>query len=403
VARPTRKALAVSAGALLLFLIGSNIQAGWLYVLGASMLGVVMAGVLLPTFSIRNLQAARQVPDSASSGEPIHARLQLRNARGGAMEVSDTLFGESRFLLATAESASEVIFEYQVTPKRRGIYQSAEVRVRSGFPFGMGVAERKMRVGSPIVVHPKWVEVKSLPLLEAASTPNEPFHDRRRRGSGMDFFGVREYRAGDSLRHVHWKSVARAGRLVVREYEEQPASRLGIFIDTADVIGRDGETSLEDAVSCAASLAIYALSAGHPVQLFCDSIRGIQHLREPGTLDALDWLAGVEAGGARGMAAVAEHVADKIQARSTNIIIFPSTTRGAEEALRAIALLQGLSTRVITLVLSAGSYLSAPDLRVLTEAAEESLLQGLVGSHVLTYKVERGVALTECLSEPYHF
>jgi uncharacterized protein (DUF58 family) len=52
-----------------------------------------------------------------------------------------------------------------------------------------------------------------------------------RAGSGTDLFGVREYRPGDSLRRIHWRSSARHGELVVREYEPPGVQTLGIFCD----------------------------------------------------------------------------------------------------------------------------------------------------------------------------
>ena len=52
-----------------------------------------------------------------------------------------------------------------------------------------------------------------------------------RSGSGMELFGVREYRPGDPLRRIHWKSSARLGELVVREYEPPGVQTVGIFCD----------------------------------------------------------------------------------------------------------------------------------------------------------------------------
>lgn len=282
------------------------------------------------------------------------------------------------------------------------------MRLVSGFPFGTGIASRMSFVPSPTIIHPRWVDIAGFPLLEAVSTPNEPIHDRRRRGAGMDFYGIREYRSGDSLRHVHWRSVARAGRLLVREYEDQPASRLGILIDTFSTVGMEPETAFEDAVACAASLVVYALQVGHPVQLFGDSARGTLHLFEPGRNDALDWLAGIEADGRRGMTAVAQELAGEIRPRSTNVLIFPSTHRSAEDALRAISVLQSYGTRVMAIVISAASYddgaASYDDGAAsgcMTIEQEAAFANDLLATRAMAYRVYKGRDLSECLSEPY--
>jgi uncharacterized protein (DUF58 family) len=58
-----------------------------------------------------------------------------------------------------------------------------------------------------------------------------------RAGSGTEMFGVREYRPGDPLRRIHWRSSARHGELVVREYEPPGVQTLGIFCDPAPATG----------------------------------------------------------------------------------------------------------------------------------------------------------------------
>lgn len=404
-ARPTRKAYALSLGALVLFLIGANIQAGWLYLTAASLVGAVTAGLVLPALAVRGLRVERVVPPVARAGDPIRAVLRVRNpSRSGrsAVEIVDGFLGETRFLVESLPAGSAAAFEYTLAGGRRGVWEGAAASVRSGFPFGVGIAARTVDVSSPVVIHPRWVSLSGFPMLEAASAPNEPIHDRRRRGAGIDFYGIREYRSGDSLRHVHWRSTARGGRLLVREYEEQPASRLGVLLDASETVGDDPETTFEDGVSCAASLALYALEAGHPVQLFCDSRAGTQHLIEPGRHEALDWLAGLEAGGRRGLARVAGEMAGHTHRRSTNVLIFPTTRRCAAQALEAIGILQGLSTRVVAVLLSAASYAGGRDPRALSPEEEQALTSEIAASRTLVYHAAKSGDLAECLREPYH-
>jgi uncharacterized protein (DUF58 family) len=250
-----------------------------------------------------------------------------------------------------------------------------------------------------MIVHPRWVPLRTFRLLEAASTPNEPLHERRRRGAGLDFYGLREYRSGDSLRHVHWPSTARGGRLLVREYEEQLASRIGIVIDAGERVGKEPSTTFEDAVACAASLLVYALESGHPVQLLCDSQEGLRHLLDPARVDALDWLAALEADGRRGLARVAEEAIGEIHRRSTNVLIFPGTRRNAEEAPRAVSILQEQAARVIAVILSAPTY-DAANPSGLRQEEERRLIDQLVGARTIVYQIRRGEGLEQCLSQP---
>jgi uncharacterized protein (DUF58 family) len=75
-----------------------------------------------------------------------------------------------------------------------------------------------------------------------------------RAGSGMELFGVREYRAGDPLRRIHWRSSARLGQLVVREYEPPGQQTVGIFCDpnpaTREVADQVARLAASEAWDC---------------------------------------------------------------------------------------------------------------------------------------------------------
>jgi uncharacterized protein (DUF58 family) len=126
-------------------------------------------------------------------------------------------------------------------------------------------------------VYPARVPVPRPP--PRAATRGDAIADRLgRRG---EFFGLRERRAGDDRRDVHWKSSARSGRLLVREYEDELARRVVIAVDNAlpqDV--RDAVTdgaltpaheaqvsAVERGISIASSLATVYLEAGWTVEL----------------------------------------------------------------------------------------------------------------------------------------
>jgi uncharacterized protein (DUF58 family) len=102
-----------------------------------------------------------------------------------------------------------------------------------------------------------------------------------RTGRRGEFFGLREHRSGDDRRDVHWRSSARTGRLLVREYEDEHARRVVICVDNAlpdavrDAVADAALTpameaavaSVERAISVAASLAAVYLEAGWTVEL----------------------------------------------------------------------------------------------------------------------------------------
>ena len=392
----------LSFGAILLFGLGANAEAGWLYVIGASLVGVAVAGVAIPALSLRKLQVQRFVPRSAVAGEPINVELVVAN---GSRSKRRLLFGYDEFIfktdlvIPTLLPNGSVTLPYQVVSARRGVFSEAPVVLKTGAPFGAAIAGKRFEVSSELIVHPTWVPLRSFPLLEAASTPNESWHERPRRGGGMDFYGLREYRSGDSLRQVHWRSSAKGGKLLVREFEEQPSSRLTIVLDTSASVGEEPVTTLEDAISVAASLVMYAIDSGHPVQLFADDINGTRHLFEPNKAQALDWLSSIEAVGRRGLVRQATDAVSEIFRRSTNVFIFPTTGMNTSEAPAASAVLQQQGARVIAVAVSARTY-DEKDKRVASPASEDDLIARLASSRSIVYKVENNKEITECLRLP---
>ncbi|MGH2771950.1 MAG: DUF58 domain-containing protein [Actinomycetota bacterium] len=398
--RPTRKAFSLTAAALLLLVLGGSSQSGWLYVLAAGILGVVAAGFVMPARLVSKITAARKVPPVAIAGEEAPSEITLTNpskATKGPLVLSDSMFDDHSFLVESLGPRSSVTLRTAVTPPKRGVFGRHDLKLQTGAPFGIARVSRKIEVESPITVHPRWAALNTFPLLELTSTPQESLHERRRDDGGTDFFGLREYRPGDSLRAVHWKSTARFGSLLVKEYEEQIGSRLGILIEgTTTGIGAD--TSFETSVSCAASLVMYALDAGHPVQLFCDTAGGVDHLFEPSKAETLDWLARLEEKREGDLPALVEFAVPHIYRRSTNVIVFSTTHRTAREIGGAVIALQNLGSRVIAMAVSARSYQGGPG--ALNKQQEDGLIERLTAMRAIVYRAECGKELAECLREP---
>lgn len=394
-ARPTRKAVYLALGAGVLFLMGTNIQAGWLYVLGASLLGAAVAGLSLPRLALRGLRFERRAPNTMLAGESADVGLiSHRDPRsGGLVAVEDRFCGtETSLVLRDGTSVLDHIAE-----PRRGVYDGGEVTATSGFPFGTGRASRAFRLEGRYVVHPTWEILSGFPLLEAASFPNESLHDRRRKGAGLDFYGIREYRPGDSMRSVHWRSMARRGVPLVKQYEEELASRAGVFIDDrADHVPGDQQDPFEVAISAAASICLYALDAGHPVSVACAGApSGEHHLLEPGRIEALDWMASLRGRSVSTIAEVVARSADYVKPRSTNVLIIPAVDDALAGAKAAAESLRSLGTRVIVVMVSSRLFgISA----AAGEEAEATFTQELTAAHSNVFILTPERSLEDCLS-----
>jgi hypothetical protein len=98
---------------------------------------------------------------------------------------------------------------------------------------------------------------------------------------------MREYVTGDDLRRIHWPSVARTGRLMIRQDEATRRSTATVFLDNRlDVLGPRGSAAFERAVSVAGSLGVAFARAGFSVQL-ATADRAGHPVTEEGLLEAL--------------------------------------------------------------------------------------------------------------------
>jgi uncharacterized protein (DUF58 family) len=108
-----------------------------------------------------------------------------------------------------------------------------------------------------------------------------------RAGQGTDLYGVREYRSGDSLRRIHWKTSARRGELVVREYEPPGLKVLALLLDpepaTAAVADQLARLAASEAWDC--------LRGGGRVHLWSPGLEPLAPWQARSIWAVLEWLA----------------------------------------------------------------------------------------------------------------
>ncbi|MEH1126633.1 DUF58 domain-containing protein [Micromonospora sp. CPCC 206061] len=169
-----------------------------------------------------------------------------------------------------ARQASSVA--YTVRADVRGRYEVGPLVVRLTDPFGLCELTRSFPSIDRLTVIP---QVVALPNVRLAGEYTGAGDSRARSVAvhGEDDAATREYRRGDDLRRVHWKSTARLGELMVRREEQPWESRATVVLDTRAFAHRgEGPTaSFEWAVSAAASIAVHLREAGYKMRLVTDS------------------------------------------------------------------------------------------------------------------------------------
>ena len=149
------------------------------------------------------------------------------------------------------------------------------MRVRLSDPFGLVVLDRTFQSTSTLVVTPRVVELPPVALSGAWTGAGDNRPRAFASGSAEDVT-VREYRRGDDLRRVHWRSSAHAGELMVRREEQPWQSRATLFLDNRTFAhrGLGAASSLEHAVSLAASVAVHLVQRGFMVRLVTAGAEG---------------------------------------------------------------------------------------------------------------------------------
>jgi len=140
-----------------------------------------------------------------------------------------------------------------LNPMKRGILHLEAVLVARTDPFGLFRALVRVEALDRVVVLPRRFPV---PRFEMPGSPKHQPHGvalASRVGESEEFLGLREYRPGDPLRRIHWRSWARAGEPITKEYQDEYFTRHALVLDT--FTDPDNEEAFEEAVSVAASFA----------------------------------------------------------------------------------------------------------------------------------------------------
>jgi uncharacterized protein (DUF58 family) len=141
--------------------------------------------------------------------------------------------------------------------------------VRTTDPFGLVRLDRRFVATSEVMITP---QIVPLPTMGAAGGAGSTGDARPHRIGvvGQDDALVREYRQGDDVRRIHWRSTARLGELMVRREEQAWDPSASIILDSraAAHAGPGMHSSLEWAISAAASIALHYLADGFSVEIY---------------------------------------------------------------------------------------------------------------------------------------
>jgi uncharacterized protein (DUF58 family) len=156
-----------------------------------------------------------------------------------------------------------------------GVYIVGPLTLRVWDPLGLFSLRRGFSDMQPFDVFPRVHPVGGLERLGTRTSfaPSEPTAPRA--GQSAAYLGVREYRAGDDVRRLHWPATARRGLPMVKEYEQDQMPYFTLFLDLerAQRAGTGQKSTLEYVVRTAACLLASAARRGDLVQVFGEGAR----------------------------------------------------------------------------------------------------------------------------------
>jgi len=254
------------------FSYAADVLGGWpvfrlLWVVCVLLAAVAGASVLVRARIRTTLQVA---PPRTMAGEGAEVRLRASSARRlpvlsplVALPVGTT---EHLLRLPMLRRGRQVEEQIVLADLSRGVVPVGPVTARRGDPLALLSRHETWSPAVELLVLPRIVRVESLGMgviRDQEGTPSDEVSM-----SDLAFHALREYVPGDELRHVHWRSSAKASTLQIRQYHDTRRSHMTVVLDASRASYADPE-DFETAVSVAASVAARAYEDGVEVSMLC--------------------------------------------------------------------------------------------------------------------------------------
>lgn len=211
-------------------------QAWWMGV--AAILLVVIADALAGRFVVATPEVERKVAGNWPVGVWREVTLRLSHPGRGRLKlaafdgVPEGCTSERLPIALELPPGEFALATYRIKAERRGDLKFGPISLRLASPFGLWEVMRQ--AGTPALVRsfPNFAEITRYALLAIDNRLSQiGVLKKRRRGEGLDFHQLREYRQGDSMRQIDWKATSRMRKLISREYQDERDQQVVFLID----------------------------------------------------------------------------------------------------------------------------------------------------------------------------
>lgn len=265
-----------------LLLLLAALMLGWLACAGYPPLGTtllvatLLALLLAATDAVLALlteppEVERNARNSMSLATWTEVGLVIRNNtwRTMRMQLYDhypaTFMARGLPLDAVVEKGRTLDVSYAVRPTERGAVSFPVCDLRIASPLRLWWRRKTLPVESQSRVYPNYSTISKLLTYEVSNQLQvSGIRLSRRRGEGIEFHQLRDYREGDSQRSIDWKATARMSRLIAREYQDERDQQLVFVLDAGRrMLAKDAELShFDHALNAMLLLSFVALRQG---------------------------------------------------------------------------------------------------------------------------------------------
>ncbi len=237
--------------------------------------GPIVGSIFASAAMLRRLRISRRLPPYVFSGAPLPIDYTLENDRrftaALALVIEDDLVPVDRSVSGTGSLVPTVFFarvpagerawvRWQGPSPKRGKYRFRTMDLITRSPFGL--LERRVTISESgsLLVYPRVGQLSRrwhLIQRQASETRRGLRHDRSTQQ--QEYHGLRDYRPGDSPRWIHWRTSARIGKPMIKEFEQQNEQDLALLLDPwlpRSKVTPEQREALEQAIQFAATVCL---------------------------------------------------------------------------------------------------------------------------------------------------
>jgi len=373
-----------------LALIGVDTRRTRVFELFAMAFALLVVASLYTTLRRPRLSITGRLPSRLTAQVELPVRLEVASARTRPqqdvlvawprpLQAGDVPEAEPRETYLAIEPGAATATTLELRAKRRGRYELRGVAARVTDPLRLVASRAVWLPGGAVIVYPRCfaIEELAIPLGRRYQPGGIPLTSST--GDAIEFVGTREYREGDPLRHIHWRSWARRGAPVVKEYQEEYFCRIALILDTflPRKPGAGERDAFEAGISVLASIADYFSRSDFVVDILAagPDVYDVSAGRSLAYLDnILDVLACLEPCYEAPFARIGPHLFEKLAGLTTVVAVlqdwdeqreaFLRQVRSEGTSVRGFVVREGAPTRPLPLDDELGEVTAMPPSRV---------------------------------------